>query len=72
MIFSQMWYAALEIAREKRIKVKEEQKKYYDRNAKRVEFKIGDKILFKLMVNTPGKFNMHWDGPYTISEKKEM
>jgi len=70
MIFSQMWYDALEIAREKLIEAKEKQKIYYDRNAKRVEFKIGDKILLRAMANTPGKFNMRWDGPYTISEKK--
>jgi hypothetical protein len=70
MIFSQMWYDALEIAREKLIEAKEKPKTYYDRNAKRVEFKIGDKILLKAMANTPGKFNMRWDGPYTISEKK--
>jgi len=70
MIFSQMWYDALEIAREKLIEAKEKQKIYYDRNAKRVEFNIGDKILLKAMANTPGKFNMRWDGPYTISEKK--
>ena len=38
MIFSQMWYDALEIAREKLIEAKEKQKIYYDRNAKRVEF----------------------------------
>jgi hypothetical protein len=36
-----------------------------------VEFKVGDKILLKEMANTPGKFNMRWDGPYTISEMKE-
>jgi hypothetical protein len=34
MIFSQMWYGALEIAREKLIEAKEKQKIYYDRNAK--------------------------------------
>jgi hypothetical protein len=67
---SQMWYDALEIAREKLIEAKEKQKIYYDRNAKRVEFKIGDKILLKAMANTSGKFNMRWDGPYAISEKK--
>ena len=45
MIFSQMWYDALGIAREKLIEAKEKQKIYYDRNAKRVKFKIEDKIL---------------------------
>ena len=60
----------LALAGEKLIEAKEKQKIYYDRNAKRVEFKIGDKILLKAMANTPGKFNMRWDGPYTISEKK--
>ena len=45
MIFSRIWYDALEIAREKLVEEKEKQKIYYDRNAKRVEFKIGDKIL---------------------------
>ena len=55
MIFSQMWYNTLEIAREKLIEAKEKQKIYYDRNTKRVEFKIGDKNLLKPMANTPGK-----------------
>ena len=70
MIFSQMWYDALDITKEKLEEAKEKQKAYYDRNTKRVEFKIGDKILLKEMANTPGKFNMRWEGPYTVKERK--
>jgi hypothetical protein len=70
MIFSQMWYDALDITKEKLEEAKEKQKAYYDRNTKRIEFKIGDKILLKEMANTPGKFNMRWEGPYTVKERK--
>ena len=56
MIFSQMWYDAVEKTKEKLEEAKEIQKKYYDRNAKRVEFEIGDKVLLKEMANILGKF----------------
>ena len=58
MIFSQMWYDAVEKTKEKLEEAKEIQKKYYDRNAKRVEFEIGDIVMLKEMANIPGKFNM--------------
>jgi hypothetical protein len=70
MIFSQMWYDAVEKTKEKLEEAKEKQKQYYDRNAKRVEFEIGDKVLLKEMANIPGKFNMRWEGPFSITERK--
>jgi hypothetical protein len=69
MIFSQMWYDAVEKTKEK-LEEKEKQKKYYDRNAKRVEFEVGDKVLLKEMANIPGKFNMRWEGPFSVAERK--
>jgi hypothetical protein len=70
MIFSQQWYDAIKIAKDRLIEAKEKQKYYYDRTAKRVDFKIGDRILFKQLAIVPGKFNMRWEGPYTVVEKK--
>ena len=49
---------------------KEKQKKYYDINAKRVEFEVGTKVLLKEMEKIPGKFNMRWEGPFSIAERK--
>jgi hypothetical protein len=68
MIFSQMWYDALEITKDKLEEAKEKRKAYYDRNTKRVEFKIGDKILLKEMANTPGKFNMRWEDDSILAD----
>jgi hypothetical protein len=46
MIFSQMWYdASVEKTKEKLEEAEENQKKYNDRNAKRVGFKVGDKVM---------------------------
>ena len=70
MIFSQMWYDAVKKTKEKLEEAEEIQKKYYDRNAKRVEFEIGDKVLLKEMANIPKKFNMRWEGPFSITERK--
>jgi len=70
MLFSQQWYDALRIAKDRLIEAKEKQKFYYDRNTKRIEYKVGDKVLMKQLAITPGKFNNRWDGPYTVKEKK--
>jgi len=70
MIFSQEWYDAIEIAKDKIEEAKKKQKFYYDRNAKRVLYEIGDIVMLKEMAETPGKFNMRWEGPYTVTEKK--
>jgi hypothetical protein len=70
MIFSQQWYDAIKIAKDRLIEAKEKQKYYYDRTAKRIDFKIGDRILLKQLAIVPGKFNMRWEGPYTVVEKK--
>ena len=70
MIFSQEWYDAIEIAKDRIEEAKKKQKFYYDRNAKRVVCEIGDIVMLKEMAETPGKFNMRWEGPYTVTEKK--
>ena len=70
MIFSQMWYDAIEITRERLEESKEKQKAYYDRNTKKVEFEMDEKVMLKEMANVPGKFNNRWDGPFVIKEKK--
>jgi len=70
MLFSQQWYDAIEIAKDRLIEAKEKQKYYYDRNAKRVTFDINDKVMLKQLAVTPGKFNMRWEGPYTVIERK--
>ena len=69
-IFSRMWNDAMEIAKDTLKGAQEKQKHYYDRNTKTVKYNIGDTILLKEMQNTPGKFNMRWEGPYVIKEKK--
>ena len=65
-----MWYDAVEKTKEKLEEAKEIQKKYYDRNTKRVEFEIGDIVMLKEMENIPGKFNMRWEGPFSVTERK--
>ena len=70
MLFSQQWYDALRIAKDRLIEAKEKQKFYYDRNTKRIEFAVGEKVLLKQLAITPGKFNNRWEGPYTVKEKK--
>lgn len=69
-IFSQMWHEAKEAAKRNLEEAKEKQKYYYDKNTKLVEYKIGDQVLIKEMANTPGKFNMRWEGPYKVIERK--
>ncbi len=61
MLFSHQWYDALRIAKERLIEAKEKQKFYYDRNTKRIEFKVGEKVLLKQLAITPGKFNNRWE-----------
>ena len=58
MIFSQQWYDAIEIAKDRLEGAKEKQKFYYDRNTKRTVNDVGDIIMLKTMAETPGKFNM--------------
>jgi hypothetical protein len=53
MIFSQQWYDAIKIAKDRLIEAKEKQKYYHDRTAKIVDFKIGDRILFKQLAIVP-------------------
>ena len=65
-----MWHDAIDITKELLKEVKEKQKFYYDKNTKEVNYKIGDTILLKEMHNAPGKFNMRWEGPYLVKEKK--
>jgi hypothetical protein len=43
---------------------KEKQKFYYDRNTKRIDYKIGDKFILKTLAGIPGKFNMRLEGPF--------
>ena len=69
-IFSQMWHEAKEKAKSNLAEAKERQKHYYDKNTKLVSYNKGDQVLLKEMANTPGKFNMRWDGPYKVIEKK--
>jgi hypothetical protein len=70
MIFSQQWYDAIEIAKDRLEEAKEKQKFYYDRNTKRTVYDVGDIIMLKTMADTPGKFNMRWEGPFRVTEKK--
>ena len=71
MIFSQQWYDAIEIAKDRLEEAKEKQKFYYDRNTKRTVYDVGDIIMLKTMADTPGKFNMRWEGPFRVTKKKE-
>ena len=71
MIFSQQWYDAIKIKNDRLEEEKEKQKFYYDRNAKRVVYKIGDIIMLIEMAETPGKFNTRWEGPFTVTTKGE-
>jgi hypothetical protein len=70
MIFSKQWYDAIEIAKDRLEEAKEKQKSYYDRNTKRTVYDVGDIIMLKMMAETPGKFNMRWEGPFRVTEKK--
>jgi hypothetical protein len=33
-------------------------------------YDVGDIIMLKMMAETPGKFNMRWEGPFRVTEKK--
>ena len=70
MIYSQMWHDAISFVRDKIKEEQEKQKFYYDKSTKLIKFKENDRILLKEMANVPGKFNMRWEGPYVILEKK--
>ena len=70
MIFSQQWYDAIEIAKARLEEAKEKQKEYYDRNARRTVYEVNDRIMLKTLADIPGKFNMRWEGPFTVVEKK--
>ena len=71
MIYSQMWHDAIDIAKDKLHEAQEAQKLYYDRHARDlVTYQIGDTILLREMANTPGKFNMRWDGPFKVLDRK--
>ena len=48
--------------------VKAKQKEYYDRKAKEVEFKAGDKVLL-LLPSSSKKFVAKWQGPYRVIKK---
>jgi hypothetical protein len=52
MIFSQQWYDAIEIAKNRLEEAKEKQKFYYDRNTKRTVYDVGDIIMLKTMAET--------------------
>ena len=69
-IFAKMWHGAKDLAKESIAAAQKKQKEYYDKKTKTISYKIGDLVLLKEMQNTPGKFNMRWDGPYTVLEKK--
>ena len=71
MIYSQMWHDAIDLAKDKLHEAQEAQKLYYDKYARQlVTYKVGDTILLREMANTPGKFNMRWDGPFKVLEQK--
>jgi hypothetical protein len=49
---------------------KEREKAWHDRHIKKKKFQVGDLVLLyhnKLMQH-PGKFKMHWLGPYVIKQ----
>ena len=69
-IFSQMWHDAKDIAKDKLKEAQERQKFYYDKQSKLKSYEIGDLVFLKEMQNAPGKFNLKWEGPYKIIEKK--
>ncbi len=51
-------------AKDRLEEAKEKQKFYYDRNTKRIDYKIGDKFILKTLAGIPGKFNMRLEGPF--------
>jgi hypothetical protein len=48
---------------------KEREKAYHDRHSKKKAFKPGDLVLVydSKFITHPGKFRMHWLGPYEIT-----
>jgi ribosomal protein L21E len=70
MIQSQMWHDAIEFVKDKIKEAQESQKQYYDKSTRLTAYEIGDRVMLKEMANVPGKFNMRWEGPYIVTEKK--
>lgn len=62
---------ALEIARDNLIKRKEQNKKYYDANAKECEIKVGDLILVKNKLKSH-KFDDIYEGPFEVLNAEEV
>jgi transposase InsO family protein len=56
-----------QIARENMIRSKEISKKQYDKTARPIKFKVGDKVMLKNPL-VKGKFSKIWLGPYEIIE----
>ena len=56
-----------EIARKNQISQKERAKKYYDRNVRITEFKVGDLVLLRNEM-CKGKLADKWRGPYQVVE----
>ena len=69
MIFAKMWNLAKETARERLIESQVKQKQYYDKGTKITNYEMGDQVLLKELDDKPGKFNMRWEGPYTVIGK---
>ena len=69
MIFAKMWNLAKETARERLIESQVKQKHYYDKGTKIINYGMGDQVLLKELDDKPGKFNMRWEGPYTVIGK---
>ena len=58
----------MEMARENEARAKDQQKKWYDRNARSREFKEGDEVLVMLPTST-SKLLAQWQGLYTVTRK---
>lgn len=58
---------AHKLAREQVLLTKQQNKEYYDRNTKQVEYKVGEEIL---LINNQQKTKLHdpYKGPYTINK----
>ena len=71
LLFAKMWHLAKETARDRLMEAQEIQKRYYDKNVGPAKtYKKGEKVMLKVDEDIPGKFNMRWEGPYTVLEKK--
>jgi len=56
------------LARNHLLKAKEKSKEYYDRNSKRQDFNVGDKVLLQDKTSK-NKLTPRWLGPFVILEK---